>query len=419
MTTTTKTTTEETTTEKTVHVPLPFWYCKDSKMSIAYIRDWKFQRYPSIDNITQSVLNTGRFGGLEDQQEWYVQEKVHGCNVSFWCNGQDVRSARRNGWILKEETFFTVTETMNQYNSLGVFTNLYDQMIESGDLQPSECLIIYGEFYGGYFLPQPDPHFKPVQKEIQYSPKHRFICFDIAVAPKETAATMVVSGNYEHCDEESQTSQQEPESQSTLKFLNLDKIQSLCASVRLPFCPVLFRGSFKECIEFSKENYEKQTTLVDLDLSALNFEGNIREGHVIRRVIPRHGQYKRGELGSALKHKNSKFSERKTDKMDKTVVSQELSTGTRAAFNFIVQFLTTNRLKNIESKLPEDRRYTSKDIRDAMSELIKDAMEEINILEEWTTVYRDAIVPTEKYLMDKEIRTVAAKIVREYIVGSK
>lgn len=39
------------------------------------------------------------------QMTWFVSEKIHGCNVSFYCDGKEIKIAKRTGFVTDPTTF--------------------------------------------------------------------------------------------------------------------------------------------------------------------------------------------------------------------------------------------------------------------------------------------------------------------------
>ena len=67
----------------------------------------EFKKYKSIENSYQdgfisSIIEQG-FGDLE----FVIQEKVHGANLSFITDGQNILSAKRTELILDSEEFYS------------------------------------------------------------------------------------------------------------------------------------------------------------------------------------------------------------------------------------------------------------------------------------------------------------------------
>ena len=150
-------------------------------------------------------------------------EKLHGCNLSFWCGGNEVKVASRSQFV--DGTFYNCQAVINRYSE-----NILNWCQGFG----VKTFIVYGELFGGN-----------IQKEVEYGEKD-FAAFDVVldgvVQDKQTAW----------------------------------RIAKECG---LKFAPVLHVGSFKECLELS--NTFKST------LTPEGYEeDNTSEGLVIEPVQP-------------------------------------------------------------------------------------------------------------------------------------
>ncbi|MFV0555005.1 MAG: RNA ligase, Rnl2 family [Mangrovibacterium sp.] len=276
----------------------------------------EFKKYNSIENMEQksfikSLLVQG-FGDLE----YVVQEKVHGANLSFTSDGEKVLSAKRTGWIEEGEDFYNVQQVEADYRSrvLALSSELMQQY-------GAKTVSIFGELFGGGY-----PHAevtkvagaKIVQQGIYYSPANDFYAFDICI------------------DQE--------------RYLDADTANALFAKHGFLYAQTLFRGSLADCMDYPNEF---KTTIPQL-LHLPEIEGNCCEGVVIRPVQPSFLQ-----IGSRviIKNKNDRWSENNKH-IDKAVLKQvirqegdELSEEAQALCELVYEYITTNRLNNLLSKL--------------------------------------------------------------------
>lgn len=75
----------------------------------------KFKKYSSIDNaITREFMERVRTEMPEDL-EWVVQEKVHGANTSFLCDGEDVKFAKRMSVLSDDDKFYDFQSMLETY----------------------------------------------------------------------------------------------------------------------------------------------------------------------------------------------------------------------------------------------------------------------------------------------------------------
>ena len=83
----------------------------------------KFKKYSSIENhFYKDYLDQVREQVPADMQ-WVVQEKVHGTNTSFLCDGNDVKFAKRTSILGDDEKFYDYQEILEEYRDK--VTSLY------------------------------------------------------------------------------------------------------------------------------------------------------------------------------------------------------------------------------------------------------------------------------------------------------
>ena len=115
-----------------------------------------------------------------------VQEKVHGSNCSFLCDGQDIQFAKRTAVVGEGEDFYQWQELAERYRE-----RIYKVYSIVQRLHPTIIsVIVYGEMFGGAY-----PHkevkrigaMSAIQKGVYYCPGHDFYGFDIYVYTPEEA----------------------------------------------------------------------------------------------------------------------------------------------------------------------------------------------------------------------------------------
>ena len=264
-----------------------------------------FKKFSSLENsyrqnLIDKVQYEGKDGGL-----WMATEKLHGGNFSFWCDGTEIRTASRSQFV--DGTFYNCQAVINRYSQ-----GILDWCQQKG----VSDFVAYGELFGGN-----------IQKEVQYGEKD-FAAFDVVidgvVQDKQTAR----------------------------------RIAKECG---LNFAPVLFTGSFKECLEMS--NTFKST------LTPEGYEGeNISEGLVIEPVEPAWF-----ENGSRVyfKNKTESFSEKNRQPKEKQVF--ELSEEESALMNELLNYNTEQRVSNVISKIGQ---ITSKDFGKILGLTVQDMLED-------------------------------------------
>lgn len=66
----------------------------------------EFKKYSSIENsFYKDYVNDVR-EQVSSDVKWVVQEKVHGTNTSFLCDGHDVKFAKRTSILAEDENFY-------------------------------------------------------------------------------------------------------------------------------------------------------------------------------------------------------------------------------------------------------------------------------------------------------------------------
>ena len=324
-----------------------------------------FIRYSSIENsyrkkFLDKIVEEG-WGRLH----YYVTEKIHGSNFSFWTNGIDTTAAKRSEFIKEGEKFFNYNRVFNDYkDNISQLFNYLKSQDES-----VQQVTVFGELFGGYYPNMPQTE-TCVQKGIYYKDTEDFIVFDIKV-----------NGVY----------------------LDLTEVISKCKQFDIPCIEILFQGSLEKCLEYPNAF---QTT-IPAKFGLPDIEGNICEGVVIR---PNKTHYLWDRSRLIIKNKNEKFTEKKNvvKKPKKEVIySANLSEMLEKAD----QYITENRLRNVLSHVGEVTKndfgkiigsFTS----DIMLDLIKDEQELFDKLEK-----------NERKVVGKKVGQSAAKLLRDNFIN--
>ena len=302
----------------------------------------EFYKFSSLENsYRQNLIDKVQYEG-KDGGEWVVTEKIHGANFSFWCDGTEVRVASRSQFV--DGTFYNCQAVINRYSQ-----GILDWCQQKG----VSDFVVYGELFGGN-----------IQKEVQYGEKD-FAAFDVVidgvVQDKQTAW----------------------------------RIAKECG---LNFAPVLFTGSFKECLEIN--NTFKST------LTPEGYKGeNISEGLVIEPVEP--AWFANGSR-VYFKNKTESFSEKNRQPKEKQVF--ELSDQESDLMNELLNYNTEQRVSNVISKIGQ---ITSKDFGKILGLTVQDMLEDFT-----KDTERDAKVEAEdnwKQFM-KLLSAEVGKVVRKLFV---
>lgn len=321
-----------------------------------------------------------------------VTEKIHGANFKVVTDGKTAQLCRRNGVLEEGDSFYG-----HQYISgiladkaIAMFNDVKEMVME----QHKACdyveaqgetanrpdiprdfqeLSITGELAGGHYpaedvLVVKEGHGQVGKGTIWYSQDKSFYAFELSIddVPQDHTS-----------------------------------MGALVMSYGIPLAPVLFYGTFEECLEYSKEHLEDNTVVPTmqplLDVSGKpvmdgdNFthlpviEGNQREGHVISPLKPM--WFPNGKR-VMFKHKGKKFMEDKGDKKPKVKVQVEFTKNQRDVFDSVLPLLTPQRLEVVQSK---EGPFELKDFPKACGLVISDALDELvgdghHVVIPWTSL---------------------------------
>lgn len=218
--------------------------------------------------------------------QWIVTNKIHGANFSFYCDGENIRVAKRSSFC--DENFFGCSEVVERYTkgilSLAKFAKEQNKNID--------YVIVCGELYG-----------KGIQKELKYGEKD-FIVFDVALVDKN----------------------------QNLTFMHKGEALMLAMGHGLKTVQVVAKGTLDEVLKIDPNNFQCDMT-----------ECGTTEGFVISPI-----EHLNDEHGNRVifKWKTKIFSEKK-DKKPK--VPQELEDEIKEAVSEVLQLITKNRLSNVVS----------------------------------------------------------------------
>ncbi len=263
----------------------------------------EFIKYPSIDTSTKP-----KFSKNTTTNKWVVTEKVHGANIGIYldlCNigGLDwIKGAKRTGFLTPEDSLqFPIQPWLdaNRANLEQVAHNVVKHL--ATELTPGTYLVIFGEFYGGWYPANPvgwmgskslptelkahaDAHEgarpRPVQWDVYYAPTHGIVCFDMVVItpgfqPMKADGTPVPASE-------------------VIRYQNWLPIE-IVRSQPIPQVPLMFTGTLAECVEFANSGAKYVNSLVPVDIHGcppLPPGTNIIEGVVVSPATGAHYSYK-------------------------------------------------------------------------------------------------------------------------------
>lgn len=294
----------------------------------------KFQKYSSIENsYRQKTLDEIVLQGLSGG-EWVCELKIHGANFSFWYDGAEIRCAKRSSFVGEDGGFFNWQAVRDRYQE---FVKKAFDLYKERYRNDFTFITICGELAGGSYPNQKSSAgTKKVQNGIWYCPENEFFAFDIF---------------------------------TDFGLLNVDVRNELLKEAGFPYIQKpLFRGSLKECLEYPNEFPDPTYKLFGLP----EVENNICEGVVIKPVEPKF--FGNGSR-VILKNKNEVWGERTVKPKGKKPckIPKELPENIRDISQKMLEYINTNRLKNILSKTGE---VTNKDFGIVLKLFNQDVLED-------------------------------------------
>lgn len=206
-----------------------------------------------------------------------MQEKVHGANTSFLCDGEDVKFAKRTSVLSEDDKFYDFQSMLEAYKTrvLSLFRRICDT-------HPSVSAIsVFGEMFGGRYAHDGVSAVKGItliQKGVNYTPVHEFYGFDIYVFEGETGY-----------------------------YLAVDEVNSLFEAEGFFYARTLMRGSLAECLKYPNAFQSKISQWLGLP----DIDDNICEGVVIRPVTPQY--LKNGSFSPAYLEDSSNGAKREIE----------------------------------------------------------------------------------------------------------
>lgn len=265
-----------------------------------------FRKYARITNSYDAkfLAKIAELGLYASDVKWSVSEKLHGANLSVYCDGIGMEIASRNGMLGETQSFYNVDSIKPELFRIASTLQAYFK----------ETVKVYGELVGGAY-PHPDvqkTNMGMIQKGVFYCPDIQFSVFDIMVGDS---------------------------------YLSVDEMEEACLVFDILHQDSLFRGTLTECLAFPNDNRSEFSDLMDLP----PIDDNITEGVVIK---PIHTVFM-GDTRIILKNKNEQFAEKNSAKkrLPKEVV--ELSEEMTEVLESFDQYINVNRLDTATSKLGE------------------------------------------------------------------
>lgn len=143
-------------------------------------RNVRIQKVQLHREFLQQRVHGAHRAEMPTDLEYVVQEKVHGANTSFLCDGENVRFAKRTSMLEAEEMFYDYPELLERYKDK-VMALTKDVLSRYEDVR---SVNVFGEMFGGTYPHkdvQPNRKLSLIQKGVCYTPEHEFYGFDIYV----------------------------------------------------------------------------------------------------------------------------------------------------------------------------------------------------------------------------------------------
>jgi Rnl2 family RNA ligase len=298
-----------------------------------------FKKYSSIDNVITREFMERVVAEMPSDLEWVVQEKVHGANTSFLCDGTEVKMAKRTSMLTDNEKFYDFGELLERYTPkvLSLFRRIKAEHPEV------KSISVFGEMFGGRY-PHKDVKAENgvtlIQKGVFYTPGHEFYGFDIYLFEGEEG-----------------------------RYLPVEEVDRLFETENFFYAKTLFRGLLKEVLKYPNAFQ----SMISKWLGLPDIEDNICEGIVIRPIVP---MYLRNGTRVLIKSKNERFAEKKSVKQRNKIFAEPIpySDVLRELLIEIETYVTENRLNNVVSHFGE--MTLPKDFGKLMGAFSKDVLED-------------------------------------------
>ena len=333
----------------------------------------EFKKYSSIENSFSREFMEDVVAQVPPDMTWVVQEKVHGANTSFLCDGIEVKFAKRTSLIADGEKFYDYQELLDRYKErvIGLFNAV------KAKHQKVTAISVFGEMFGGLYPHNEvkrNPKMSLIQKGVCYCPEHEFYGFDI----------------YIFAGDES-------------RYLPVDEVNELFETNGFFYAKTLFRGSLNECLKHPNAFQSKIAEWLGLPA----IEDNICEGVVIRPVEP---CYLRVGLRVLIKNKNERFAEKKSMKKRNKLFAEPVpfSDALKALIVEAEAYANENRLANVVSHIGEV--HFPKDFGKVMGLFLKDVL--ADFLKEHGGEF-DALDKCEQKTLNKEVNKLCTALVTQ------
>ena len=333
----------------------------------------EFKKYSSIENSFNREFMERVMAEMPSDLQYVIQEKVHGANTSFLCDGIQVQFAKRTSVLTEEEKFYDYPELLETYKER--ILKLYVCIKQKYPHVTS--ISVFGEMFGGMYSHKevkPMHKYVTIQKGVCYTPIHEFYAFDIFLF-----------------------------TELEKMYLPVAEVNELFEQFGFFYARTLFQGTLPECLMYPNAFQSKIAEWLGFPI----IDDNVCEGIVIRPIEP---MFLRNGSRVLIKNKNERFAEKKSVKKrnkifeDATSMSDELITLIAEADVYV----TENRLTNVVSHIGEV--HIPKDFGKIMGLFSKDAL--MDFMKEHEEDYLN-LEKSEQKLLNKALNQFATDLVKK------
>lgn len=329
----------------------------------------KFIKYTSIKRLTERAIHDTRDALVKQgiKKEFMVTEKIHGANMSIYCDGTEFKVASREGFVKDGIKFYNGRAVAEKYKK-GIFANSIETMGEAREygIEGKIYSIYVGELFGG-----------SIHKGTPYPQEQDFILFDYFLILENTEVNRNLLEKYEA------SSVTVLDDILFCRMANKNvSLTDISKSVGCRRLEPIYVGSFDGAVEVA--NNFKSQYVCDKTVKASGVESHgqeavdylcITEGVIIEPVEPV------DIFGNNLmfKSKNSKFEEKYNTGYKEKVSAREKAVNslTEDQSDFLYeldQYITHPRYNSVVSKIGE---VTVKDFSKVLREYVNDVLEDI------------------------------------------
>lgn len=325
----------------------------------------KFIKYPSIRRLTERAINEAE-AALPQDTIFVVTEKLHGANMGIYCDGNQIKIAKRTCFIEDdlENNFYDSVRVADKYkeNICELVSNWIE--VEKVHFEGDFYFIFFGELFGG-----------GIHKGTPYSKQQDFALFSILTVIENTP------NNLKYVQEKG-IAHFVDEDKILMPPYSKSRIPQIANYIGCPCLDILFRGSLKQCSQFANNfasHFTDAKTVSDSGVAVHGQEAidylTITEGIIIEPELSvnHHGN------SFIFKSKNAKFEEKYDTGYKPKISAREkaLNNLTEEQADILYDmdaYVTRPRFDAVVSKIGE---VTIKDTSLVLRSFIRDVLDEM------------------------------------------